>query len=439
MASPLSSTALLERFRRAHGKDINLTLRNAYSELLAALGNPHKNLPPTLIVAGTNGKGSTCAFLRAMIEAEGKSVHVYTSPHLLTFHERIRLAGDLISEEELVDFLLEIEKVAKPGAVSLFEIITAAALTAFARYPADAAILEVGLGGRLDATNITPHPVGCAISHLSFDHCDYLGHSMAEIAREKAGIMRKGTPCYAGRQTSPEAVNALKNEADRLHTPLFLAEKDFEILLHIDGTWTFRSPQRQITGLPKPALAGAHQYDNAALAIATAQSLPFPLSDQSIRTAMTSVYWPGRLELLSDGSLIKLLPPGHELWLDGGHNDSAALALAAQMKAWFEKDGKQIDLVYGMLSTKNPADFLAPLAPYLKRVRTLSIQGDVPGFSAEELADQVRLFGLEDVQSCATVSDALQSLSASFGNTNRTLICGSLVLVGDALRENMLG
>lgn len=435
MVQPVSA-AVLERFRIAHGKDIDLTLRDAYTNLLASFGSPQNHLPPTIVVAGTNGKGSTCAFLRAMIEAAGKTVHVFTSPQLVQYYERIRIAGRLIEEDELAAILLEAEQLAQPGGVSYFEVGTAAALVAFARHKADATILEVGLGGRLDATNVVPHPVGTVITRLSFDHRDYLGDTMASIAREKAGIMRSGVPCFTAPQPSGEALQTLRQEAAHRDVPLVVGGEDWLIEESPDGSFNYIGKDRTVTNLPRPALIGAHQLLNAGLAIAATVALPFPIPDEAIRKAMTAVFWPGRLQHLINGALVDLLPQDSELWLDGGHNDSAGEALAVQMKQWQDQDGKPLDVIYGMLSTKSPEEFLAPIASSIRRMRTLSIHGEVPGYTAEELARRSAAFSIKDVRPAATLREALHDLSRSTTTPYRALICGSLVLVGSALREN---
>ncbi|MDD3183571.1 MAG: Mur ligase family protein [Alphaproteobacteria bacterium] len=436
MLQPTSAT-ILERIRLAHGKDIDLTLRDTYAKLLTSLGSPQNHLPPTIVVAGTNGKGSTCAFLRAIIEAEGKTAHVFTSPHLVDYYERIRITGQLITETELTDLLLEAEARAQAGGVSLFEIGAAVALAAFARNKADITILEVGLGGRLDATNVVPRPVATVISRLSFDHRNYLGNTMAEIAREKAGIMRAGVPCFVTAQPSSEAQATLRQESMRIGAPLSVGDSDWRIEAQPNGTYTFISPTRTITDLPRPALVGAHQLCNAGLAIAASAALPFPLSDEAIRQAMTTVSWPGRLQHLTHGPLVDLLPQGCELWLDGGHNDSAGEALAAQMQTWQVQDHLPLNIIYGMLSTKKPEEFLTPIAPYIHQARTLTIRGEVPGFTAEALTDHVRTASIKNVAACTSIQDAIQELSHSSTTPSRTLICGSLVLVGEAIRMNV--
>lgn len=432
----LDSTAILERFRLAHGKDIDLTLRHAYTDLLARFGDPQDHLPPTIIVAGTNGKGSTCAFLRAMIEASGRKAHVYTSPHLIRFHERIRIAGELISEEELASILAEAERLAAPGGVSLFEVGTAAALVAFARHPADVTILEVGLGGRLDATNIVPEPIASVITRLSFDHREYLGNTMAEIAREKAGILRRSAPCFSAPQPSEEAMLALRAETTKMDIPLVVGGEDWRIEAVDAGHFRFLGPLRKIENLPRPALVGTHQLWNAGLAIATLDALPFDVPDEAVRAGLRTVDWPGRLQRLTTGALAAALPKEWEVWVDGGHNDSAGEILAAHMRRWKAEDNKPLDLVYGMLSTKTPEEFLGPMAPFIRRIRTVYVQGEVKGFAADELAAKARACGIADAQPAENPEAAFNALLAA-SDTNdpaRILFCGSLYLVGAALK-----
>ncbi len=433
-----SSFDLLEHFRLAHGKDVDLTLRRAYADLLGKFGHPQDHLPPTLIVAGTNGKGSTCAFLRAMIEASGHKAHVYTSPHLIHFHERIRIAGELISEDELASILTEAEKLAEPGTVSVFEVGTVAALVAFARHEADVAILEVGLGGRLDATNIVEDPIASIITRLSFDHRDYLGDTMDKIAREKAGILRRRTPCFTAPQPSQEAMLALRQEAETMGAPLFVGGEDWRIEAVDEGHFRFLGPSRKIEMIPRPALIGTHQLWNAGLAIAATDALPFEIPDEAVREAMRRVEWPGRLQKITEGNLAATLPEGWELWLDGGHNDSAGEVLAAQMRRWQAADDKALDLVYAMLSSKTPEEFLGPMLPFIRRIRTVRVDGEVPGFDPAELAAKARALGLEDSAPASDPLAALQDLikAGQSDDAGRVLACGSLYLVGAFLKSN---
>lgn len=433
---PFLSTQILERFRIAHGKDIDLTLRAPYADLLAALGSPEKKLPPALIVAGTNGKGSTCAFMRAMVEASGRTAHVYTSPHLISFHERIRIAGTLISEEELCAILTEIEKLAAPGGISLFEAHTAAALVAFARHKADVTILEVGLGGRLDATNVLEKPMACLISRLSFDHREYLGNTMTEIAGEKAGIMRRDAPCFTAPQPSAEAMRALRDHAAQKGAKLIVGGADWRIEETSPTRFRFVSAGRTIEDIPRPALLGDHQLWNAGLAIAALSALPFEVSDNAVREAMGKVEWRARLQHLTQGNLTTLLGPQIDLWVDGGHNDSAGEAMAVQLAKWAGQDGRPLDIVFGMLATKNPKEFLGPMTPHLRSVRTVPIRCEMKAYEAEELAQIVRDLGLDQVKACASLEEALQDVKNETGAASRLLICGSLYLAGHALAKN---
>jgi dihydrofolate synthase / folylpolyglutamate synthase len=433
-----SSAVILERFRRSSSRDIDLTLRKPYLDLLAKLGNPHRKLPPVIHVAGTNGKGSTCAFLRAMTECAGFKAHVYTSPHLVTFHERIRVAGLLIGEDALAEILLECERLSEPGGVTFFEAGTAAAFTAFARHPADVTILETGLGGRLDATNVVPEPVATVITRLSFDHREYLGTTMAGIAREKAGIMRRRTPCFTAFQPSGEAMESLRQAAAAIDAPLFADGQDWRVAVQPNATFRFNGPQRSLV-LPRPALTGRHQVDNAGLALAASAALPFEVSDEALGLAMRRVEWPARLQRIKDGRLAALLPQGWELWLDGGHNDSAGEALAGQMEAWRREDGagpKPLFIILGMLSTKTPREFLAPLVPHAAACRTVAIDGESLGLTANELCVMAKESGIANAASAANLMEALTSLTQPGVPPARLLVCGSLYLAGNVLKQN---
>jgi dihydrofolate synthase/folylpolyglutamate synthase len=422
------SSLILERFPRDLG--LGLTLRPAYFDLLRQLGDPHRNLPPVFHVAGTNGKGSTCAFLRAILESAGYKTHVYTSPHLVRFHERIRIAGKLIAEPELESLLTECEAKAEPGGVSRFEAITAAAFAAFARHNADFTILETGLGGRLDATNIVEKPLATLIARLSFDHRDYLGDTLDKIAREKAGIMRPHIPCFAAAQPDPMALAALRDEAAKRETPLLLGGEAWHVAPTLNG-FSFKDAARGLD-LPAPALLGRHQIDNAGLAIAALGVLPQPLSADSIAAGLRRVEWPARLQRLT-GSLAKTLPSTCELWLDGGHNDSAGEILALQAKQWRAEDGKPLSLVMGMLNTKNPAEFLAPLAPWVQAFRAVPIPHETTSLSAAALAVTAGTYGIRNVQSADSVASALADLTR-LAPQGRILICGSLYLAGEVLK-----
>ncbi len=432
-----TSQAIIERFRAAYGQDIDLSLRPAYLDLLEKFGNPQKSLPPVFHVAGTNGKGSTCAFLRAMLESAGYKAHVYTSPHLVSFHERIRLAGKLITEEELVELLLVAEKLAAPGSVSYFEAWTAAAFAAFARHEADFTILETGLGGRLDATNVVEDPLATIITRLSFDHREYLGHTMDKIAREKAGIMRAGSSCFSAFQPDALALKTLREEAFKLHVSLSVGGEDWKIEERANG-FRFSDATRRYD-LPQPALLGQHQYQNAGLAIAALSVLPEPLPFEAIVQGLRAVDWPARLQRLTSGPLVSLAPKGAEVWLDGGHNDSAGEVLAAQIERWRIEDGENprpLYIVFGMLTTKIPAEFLSPFAKHIVQLRTVPISHETLGYTAEALALEVRKTGLSCVEAAKTAADALRDLAKQQTSTPpRVLICGSLYLAGTVLAQ----
>ncbi|MGE3623517.1 MAG: folylpolyglutamate synthase/dihydrofolate synthase family protein [Bdellovibrionales bacterium] len=430
---PPTSTDILARFCRARDGVIRLVLEPAYLDLLARLGDPHKKLPPVLHVAGTNGKGSTCAFLRAMLEAAGKRVHVYTSPHLVHFHERIRIAGELIGEDELTGILAECERLAAPGEVSDFEAATAAAFVAFSRHPADAVVLETGMGGRLDATNVIETSAAAIITRLSYDHCKYLGDTAGEIAREKAGIMRHGRPCFVARQPEAEALAALKAAAREKGSALHMAGEAWRVEVHDKGGFRYADALRDLD-LPPPALPGAHQYENAGLAIAALPALPFAVSDDAIARGLQNTEWPARLQHITQGRLASRLPEGWELWLDGGHNDSAGEVLAAQLDRWHRDDRRPVYLVYGMLTTKSPRAFLHPFALSVAAARTIAIPNEHLGYPADALADETRAAGIADVLPSRGVEDALKDLTEK--TPGRILICGSLYLAGHVLALN---
>jgi dihydrofolate synthase/folylpolyglutamate synthase len=433
----VSSTEILQRFSKNRSAINNQqALTPAYKSLLAKLGNPHQKLPPVFHVAGTNGKGSTCAFLRSILEAAGYTVHVYTSPHLVNFHERIRIAGNLIREEELVTLLLECERLDEKKEVSEFEVITAAAFAAFAKHPADFVILETGLGGRLDATNVVEEPLATLITRLSYDHRNFLGDTLKQIAAEKAGIMRTGIPCFVNAQPDVESIETLRTIAAEKGAPLFVGGDAWKVMPKHSG-FHFKDAQRDFD-LPQPALAGAHQYQNAGLAIAALSVLPKPIAQEMIAEGLKKVEWPARLQRLDRGALSQLLAQKQELWLDGGHNDSAGEVLAAQAESWKKVDGdksRPLYLIYGMLTTKEPQEFLQQLFKHVAAVRTIPIPDEPLSFAADALADKTRNCGIDNVKPVLSLQDALKELSALSPHA-RILICGSLYLAGYALREN---
>ncbi|HYD99632.1 MAG TPA: folylpolyglutamate synthase/dihydrofolate synthase family protein, partial [Alphaproteobacteria bacterium] len=391
-----------------------------------------RRLPPVVHVAGTNGKGSTLAFLRAVLEAAGHRVHVYTSPHLVRFHERIRLAGRLIDEAALLGLLEDCERANGDAPITFFEVTTAAAFKAFAETPADVVLLETGLGGRLDATNVVPDPAVCAITRISMDHMQFLGDSLEAIAGEKAGIFKPGRPCIVAPQPAAAVTDTLRARAAAVGAPLAEAPRDWRVAETADG-FAFESNGRSLA-LPRPALPGRHQLDNAGTALACLPHIPLAVDDGAIRRGLLAAEWPARLQRLGRGPLAEALPPGCQLWLDGGHNDSAGEVLAEQARRWAAADGLPLRLVYAMLSTKRPEDFLSPLAPHLDAVRTVAIPGDHASLGAAELAALVRSAGIAGAAPAADVAEAVRDLAAV--GPCRVLIVGSLYLAGTVLAEN---
>ena len=395
--------------------------------LLARLGDPQDRLPPVIHVAGTNGKGSTVAFLRACLEASGKRVHVYTSPHLVRFAERIRLAGKLIDEEALVAALEECERANDGTPITFFEITTAAAFLAFARTPADFVLLEVGLGGRFDATNVIAHPAATIITPVSLDHQQFLGDTVAKIAFEKAGILKPGVAAVIARQTK-EAAAVIAARAHELGAPLYREGNEWTVAARGDGGLSYRG--RTEFDLPAPALLGPHQYDNAGAALAALEHLPaLALDAEALAQGLRRVEWPARLQRLHQGRLARLVPPGTELWLDGGHNAAGGAALAAMAGSWHDKP---LHLVFGMLKTHDARKFLEALAPHAASLEAIAIPGEANTLSAEEAAAAARDAGIP-----ATTSNGIAAAVAAAAQPGaRVLICGSLYLAGRVLAEN---
>eukprot|EP00752_Nemacystus_decipiens_P016968 g15193.t1 len=415
------------------------------------LGRPQDRLPPVVHVAGTNGKGSTSAFLRAIAEAAGLRVHVYSSPHLVRFAERIRLAGRIIDEEALTGLLERCEAVNENRPITFFEITTCAAFKAFSETPADLLILEVGMGGRLDSTNVVDAPAATAITPVSLDHEQFLGPGLARIAGEKAAIQKPGVPSIVGPQR-PEALAVIEETAARVGAPLarWGAEWSVEPLAEdaaegaAEGVAEavrpgFRFASTRWSGeLPPPGLAGRHQIDNAGTAVALALTLAdqgFPIETAAIRRGVAAAEWPARLQRLTRGPAVAALP-GWELRLDGGHNPSAGEALAAQAVAWAAADGRPLHLICGMLNSKAAADFLAPLAPHAASLTTLAIPGEANSLSAEALAETARATGFLRPRAAASLDAAIADLASREAAPARLLICGSLYLAGRVLADH---
>ena len=419
-----TSDVILDRMMALHPKIIDLTLDRMW-RLLDALGNPQEHLPPVIHVAGTNGKGSTLAMIRAGLEADGKRCHVYTSPHLARFHERIRLAGDLISEEYLAEVLDECYAANGGEPITYFEITTCAALLAFARTPADYCLLEVGLGGRLDATNVVDKPALTVITPVSIDHQQYLGETLGQIAFEKAGILKREVPCVVGPQ-GDAALEAIEARAARLAAPLIAQGQHWHVWEE-RGRLIFQD-ETGLIDLPPPNLPGAHQFDNAGSALAALRHLGLP--EEALEAAVTRAEWPARMQRLTRGPLVDSAP-GIELWLDGGHNPAAGEALAKHLATLPDRP---THLICGMLNTKDVAGFMRPLAPHVASLTAVSIPGEAATLTAEQTSGIAAACGIAERQA-GSVAEAL-ALIAEETPRARVLICGSLYLAGRILREN---
>jgi dihydrofolate synthase/folylpolyglutamate synthase len=431
------SDAVLTRLLSLHPKKIDLVL-DRIQRLLAQLGHPERALPPVIHVAGTNGKGSTCAFSRAMLEAQGLKVHVYSSPHLVEFRERIRLSGALISEEELSVTLEECERVNDGAPITFFEITTAAAFVAFARHKADALVLEVGLGGKYDATNVVAKPRMTVITPIGLDHAEFLGEQIAGIAAEKAGIIKPGVPLVVGNQDDVPR-DVILRRADALSAPAYVFGQDF--FAHQEHGRMVYQDTDGLLDLPLPKLIGRHQIENAAAAIAALRRAGGGWGkDAAIERGLRTVEWPARLQRLMHGPLIDIAPEGAEVWLDGGHNPHGAAAVATAIADLEERGERSLYLICGMLRTKDALGFLAPFRGLARHVATVDIPGEAMSLGAGELYDRARAVGL-DAAPAEDVEDAMLQISAwarahSKEPPPRILICGSLYLAGTVLAEN---
>ncbi|AUG54589.1 bifunctional folylpolyglutamate synthase/dihydrofolate synthase [Thalassospira marina] len=431
---PSRSSAILGRLGLLHPKIIDLSL-GRIATLLQKLGDPHLKLPPVIHIAGTNGKGSTLAYLRAIYEAAGLRVHTSTSPHLVTFHERIVLAGKQISEDELCDLLEEVERINGGAQITYFEITQAAAFLAYSRVEADVLLLETGLGGRYDATNVLPHPALCVITPVSIDHQAFLGDTVEKIAFQKAGIMKTGTPCVIAPQMLP-AFDVLVRHAGKVNTPLvtnfaITAEDDDGFDIHING---------DAVRLPAPALPGRHQYVNAMVATVAARTAGITPAGQdnidfeTIGRGLRNASWPARLQRLTKGPMLKSLPDGAELVVDGGHNIAAAAVIADWLKR-NPVDGETV-VITGMLSNRDAGAFLGYIASLVDGLAGVVIPGDEhQSHSAAHIAETGTSLNIPS-KPADGVEEALLSLRNDFCNIKRVLILGSLYLAGHVLADH---
>ncbi len=423
MSAP-KSDLILQRMMSLHPKVMDLTLDRVW-HLLDALGNPQDSLPSVIHIAGTNGKGSTQAMIRAGIEAAGLSTHAYTSPHLARFHERIRIAGSLISEPELTAVLDECYAANNGETITYFEITTCAAFLAFARTPADFTLLEVGLGGRLDATNIPTRPKLTIITPISIDHTQFLGDTLAKIAFEKAGILKRGVPCIVGPQPD-EAMEVIEQVAARVGAPLIAHGQHWHATME-RGRLVYQD-ETGLCDLPLPNLPGAHQIQNAGAALAALRHLE--LGDKACEAAVTEAYWPARMQRLRSGPLSDAAPQA-ELWLDGGHNAAAGAALGAHLATL---PPCPTHLICGMLNTKDVTGYMRPLAAQVASLTAVSIPGEINTLSAEQTEQAAMAVGMQ-ASTANSVLDALKQITSDTPQA-RVLICGSLYLAGAVLRDN---
>jgi dihydrofolate synthase/folylpolyglutamate synthase len=431
------SSAILERLLNLHPREIDLSLERI-ERLMTDLGHPDKRIPPVIHVAGTNGKGSTTAFMRAILEAAGKRVHVYTSPHLVRFHERIRLAGPsggrFVDEDDLADALIHVEKINDGRSITQFEITTAAAFDLFSRHPADVLLLEVGLGGRLDATNVVSEPLVTVITQIAIDHEKFLGDTIESIAFEKAGILKHDRAAVVAPQ-DPAALTVIEEQAARKGAPLFVANRDW--IAHSEHGRLVYQDENGLLDLPQPKLVGRHQYTNAGAAIAALRRADLGVSSHAIEVGLVGVEWPARLQRLTSGALVERVRGDAEIWLDGGHNSSAGIAIAEAMADLEERATRPLFLISGMLTTKDPAGFFRPFAGLVRKVLAVPVVASNASRDPSELAEAATAAGLsaEPVASVEAAIDRLGADNDAHG-PYRVLICGSLYLAGSVLAAN---
>ncbi|WP_083507684.1 bifunctional folylpolyglutamate synthase/dihydrofolate synthase [Aureimonas frigidaquae] len=441
MNAPSLADAEIAALMLRHPKGFDLSL-DRIARLLDQLGNPQDRLPPVIHVAGTNGKGSTIAFCRAMLEAEGLSVHVHTSPHLVSWSERYRLGrpgepGRLVDDAVLADAIHRVATVNDGAPITVFEILTAVTFLLFSEHPADAALIEVGLGGRFDATNVMKSPAATLVSTVSLDHQSYLGDHVHEIAREKAGIFKRGVPAVIGQQSEQAALDVLCDRAARVGAPATVYGQDF--LAYEEHARLIYQDEQGLLDLPLPRLPGRHQISNAALAIAGLRAAGLPASDAAISRGMSRAEWPGRLQRITTGRLYALTVEGTELWLDGGHNPGAGTVVAEAIADMEDRVQRPLFLIAGMLNTKDPVGFFEAFAGMARRVFTVPIRTSDAGIGPDALADAALDAGLE-AEPCDSVEEAIRLISTGWQSqpAPRIVICGSLYLAGDVLSDSSL-
>lgn len=436
----LNASQQIEKLLEKHPKGFDLSLERI-GRLLAALGNPQDRLPPVIHIAGTNGKGSATAFARALLEAEGLAVHVHTSPHLVNWHERYRLgrkgeAGQLVDDATLADAVARVTEANGEHMITVFELLTAVTFVLFSEHPADAVVLEVGLGGRFDATNVISKPAVSLIMPVSLDHQSYLGDKVEIIAAEKAGIIKQGCPVVIGFQSSDDARQVMVDIADRLRCPVSIFGQDF-IAYQEHGRMVYQD-EDGLMDLALPRLLGRHQIANASAAIKAVREAGFDISDQAVEKAMTNVTWPARMQRLTEGALMRFAPEKAEIWLDGGHNPGAGIVIAEALAELEDRDPRPLYLITGMINTKDPVGYFEAFSGMAKQVFTVAISSSNSGIDHQVLADASRSAGI-NATPVASVAEALQAISELVKDQTiapRILIGGSLYLAGDVLAAN---
>lgn len=432
-SSPAALADMLTRLSALHPKTIDLSL-DRMQRLLTQLDHPERQLPPVIHVAGTNGKGSTIAYLRAILEAAGLRVHVFTSPHLVRINESIRLGGVLVGDDELLATLTHCESVNKGEPITLFEIETAAALTLFAKHPADVVLLEVGLGGRLDATNVIDTPIACVITPIGIDHTDFLGDSLIKIAAEKAGIIKRRVPVMVAEQL-PETTAVIEQQARKLLAPLHSTGQEWHV--NVERGRLVYQDDRGLMDLAAPRLFGRHQFDNAGLAIATLRALDmFKIDATAYEAGVARAEWPARMQRLTSGKLVEIAPQNSEIWLDGGHNADGGRVVAAALGDLEERVSRPLVAIVGMMANKDAAGFLANFAGLTRHIIAVQVPDRASAMAPDVLADAARGLGMR-VEISASVAAALESLTKlAYEVPPRILITGSLYLAGHVLAEN---
>jgi dihydrofolate synthase/folylpolyglutamate synthase len=435
----LSADHEIERLMALHPKGYDLSLERI-TRLLDKLGNPQDRLPPVIHVAGTNGKGSCTAFSRGLLEAAGYTVHVHTSPHLVSWHERYRLGapggGRLVEDRIFAEAIRRVADANAGQAITVFEILTAVGFILFSEHPADAAIIEVGLGGRFDATNVIQRPAVSVVMPISLDHEAFLGDRVELIAAEKAGILKRGCPAVVGQQEFDAARDVLVETAERLGCPLSVYGQDF--LAHGENGRMVYQDEDGLMDLSAPRLPGRHQFANAAAAIAAVKAAGFEIGQGAADTAMESVSWPGRMQRLAQGNLVELAPEGAEIWLDGGHNPGAGMVVAEALAEQEEKRPRPLYMITGMLNTKDQTGYFSAFKGLVRHVFAVPVSMSEAGVPNDILAAKAAEAGLS-AEPVSSVAAALMLLRQTLGDNEvppRILIGGSLYLVGEVLAEN---